>query len=403
MIKRERFLVAIRPFFDSPDLVKVVTGIRRAGKSVLLMQIADELRASGVPDVHIIPINLELLEFAELRSAKALHDHIRNRITSQGMFYVFLDEVQNVEEFELAVNSLRAMGNVSIFMTGSNAHLLSGELATHLSGRYVQFMVTPFTFSEVMEVHANSGTSPKEVFDDFFQWGSLPGRFAFKGSAETQKYLQDVYDSVMLRDIVQRAGIRDIRLLENIIQFLLDNIGRIFSASTVSKYLKSQNRSVSPETLYNHIHRVIGSLLFTKVDRYDIKGKSLFSTFEKYYIADIGLLQAKRSGVGGDIGGRLENIVANELIARGYRINVGALRDAEIDFVAERNGDIEYIQVAYAINSDETAQREFGALDKIRDHHRKTVITTDTFDHGRNGIRHVNIIDWLLEHDSFNP
>ena len=395
MIKRERFLAPIRPFYDVTDLVKVIVGIRRAGKSVLLSQIADEIRQSGVDDRHIVMINFELFDYFAIKTAADLDKFITSQIDKNGTFYVFFDEIQNVSGFELVVNSLRSLGNVSVFITGSNAHLLSGDLATHLSGRYVQFLVTPLTFVEVMDI--TGGTDHKSTFENFMKWGGLPGRFNFKGETETAKYLQDVYDSIVLRDIVQRSGLRDLNLLDNIIQFLLDNIGSIFSANTVSKYLKSQSRSVSPETLYNYIDYILKSLLFSKVDRYDIKGKSVFSTLEKYYVADLGILQLKRTGANVNLGGKLENIVAQELIARGYRINVGVLRNAEIDFVAEKeNGSRLYVQVAYTIDSDATLEREIGAFNSIGDHYEKILLTTDTADHSQNGVRHVNVVDWLV-------
>jgi predicted AAA+ superfamily ATPase len=395
MIKRERFLAPIRPFYNTTDLVKVIIGIRRAGKSVLLTQIADELRESGTDDGHIILINFELFEYAEIRTARDLNEYILARVDHDEKYYVLFDEIQNVSQFELAVNSLRSRGNISVFITGSNAHLLSGDLATHLSGRYIQFTVTPFTFSETLKIMGE--TDVRSAFDSYLKWGGLPGRFAFNGDAEIAKYLQDVYDSIVLRDIIQRSGLRDINLLDNIIRFLLDNIGSIFSANTVSKYLKSQSRSLSPETLYSYIDHILKSLLFTKVNRYDIKGKSIFATLEKYYVTDLGLLQLKQTGANVNLGGKLENIVAEELIARGYRINIGVLRNAEIDFVAEKDNSRIYIQVAYTIDSDATLDREISSFNTIDDHYAKFLLTTDTADYSQNGVRHINVIDWLLD------
>jgi predicted AAA+ superfamily ATPase len=394
MIKREQFLAPIRPFYSTTDLVKVIIGIRRAGKSVLLTQIADEIRQSGVDDNHIILINFELFEYSEIKTARDLNEYIMSHINRDEKYYLLFDEIQNVTKFELVINSLRSMGNISTFITGSNAHLLSGNLATHLSGRYVQFTVTPFTFSETMEITGE--TNRKTAFDNYLKWGGLPGRFAFDGDIETAKYLGDVYDAIVLRDITQRSGLRDLNLLDNIIRFLLDNIGNIFSANTVSKYLKSQSRSVSPETLYNYIDHILGSLLFTKVDRYDIRGKNVFATLEKYYVADLGILNLKRASTDVNLGGRLENIVAEELIARGYRINVGVLRDAEIDFVAEKDNSRIYIQVAYTIDSDTTLEREINAFNNVRDNYDKLLLTTDTTDYSQNGIKHINVIEWLL-------
>jgi len=373
------------------DLVKVIIGIRRCGKSVLLSQIATELADRGVDKNRIIFINFELFEFAHLKTAEALHRHIDALVDQNGKYFVFFDEIQLVADFELAVNSLRAKGNISIFITGSNAHLLSGELATHLSGRYVKFLITPFTFGETLRITGE--TDLKTAFENYMKWGGMPGRFAFQTETETQKYLQDVFDTVILRDILMRRQIRDINLLNNIIQFLLENTGRIFSAHTISKYLKSQSRAVSAETLYNHIGHIIESLLFTKVSRYDIKGKNVFATLEKYYVADTGLLQLKRGLMDEHLGGRMESIVANELLAKGYKINIGVTRRAEIDFVAEKNNETEYIQVCYHIDSDATLQREMSVFAGIPE--KKLLLTADTFDYSQNGVKSMNIIDWL--------
>jgi predicted AAA+ superfamily ATPase len=392
MIIRESFLKPIRPFYEIMDLVKVIIGIRRCGKSVLLSQIAAELAEKGIDNEHLIFINFESFEFDHLKTAKNLHEHISSLVKKDEKYFVFFDEIQMVGDFELVVNSLRAKGNISIFMTGSNAHLLSGELATHLSGRYVKFTITPFTFEETLQITGENNY--KLAFDNYMKWGGLPGRFVFKTETETQKYLQDVFDTIILRDILLRKKIRDINLLNNIIQFLIENTGRIFSANTISNYLKSQSRSVSSETLYNHIENIIESLLFTKVHRYDIKGKNVFATLEKYFIADLGLLQLKRGLIHEHLGGCLESIVANELIAKGYKINVGVLRHAEIDFVAEKNNETTFIQVCYHIDSDETLQREINAFEGIPE--KKLLITVDNLDYSQKGIKSINIIDWLL-------
>jgi predicted AAA+ superfamily ATPase len=393
MITRNSFLKPIRPFYEIQDLVKVIIGIRRSGKSVLLSQIAAELSEKGIDNDHIIFINFELFEFVHLKTAKDLYEHISSLVKKDEKYFVFFDEIQMVSDFELVVNSLRAQGDISIFITGSNAHLLSGELATHLSGRYVKFLITPFTFEETLQITGE--TDYKIAFENYLKWGGMPGRFAFKTEPETQKYLQDVFDTVILRDILIRKKIRDITLLNNIIQFLLENTGNIFSANTISNYLKSQSRSVSAETLYNHVEYIVSSLLFTKVNRYDIKGKNVFATLEKYYIADMGLLQLKRGLIHENLGARLETIVANELLAKGYKINVGIMRDAEIDFVAEKNNETEYVQVCYHIDSDKTMQREINAFEGIPE--KKLLITADNFDYSQKGIKSINIIDWLLK------
>ena len=392
MILREFFLKPIRPFYEITDLVKVIIGIRRCGKSVLLSQIADELSEKGIDNEHIIFINFELFEFTHLKTAEKLHAYVTSLVKKDEKYYVFFDEIQMVSDFELVVNSLRSKGNFSIFITGSNAHLLSGELATHLSGRYVKFMVTPFTFEETLQITGE--TDYKLAFENYMKWGGMPGRFMFKTETETQKYLQDIFDTIILRNILIRKKIRDINLLNNIIQYLLENTGRIFSAHTIVKFIKSQSRSVSAETLYNHVDYIVESLLFTKINRFDIRGKNVFATLEKYYIVDMGLLQLKRGLIYEHLGGRIESIVLNELLARGYKIHVGIMRNAEIDFVAEKNNETEYIQVCYHIDSDETMQREINAFEGIPE--RKWLITADNFDYSQKGVKSVNIIDWLL-------
>ncbi|MCL2181908.1 MAG: ATP-binding protein [Chitinispirillia bacterium] len=394
MVLRDRFINSIRPFYETTGLVKVITGLRRAGKSVLLSQIAGEMRQNGVDEKRIIFINFEFLEFSHIRTAKELHKYVKGKMRSRsGKYYLFLDEVQAVEQFELAVNSLRAKGNVSIFITGSNAHLLSGELATALSGRYVKFRVTPFTFREALEITGEADR--QKAFADFMKWGGLPGRFAFPEEQEIRKYLMDVYDSIVLRDIVQRFGIRDLNMLDNIVNFLIDNSGSLFSANTISKYIKSQNRSISAEALYNYVGHIVGSMMFTKVHRCDIKGKNVFATLEKYYIADMGMLQIKRNITDVSLGAGLETIVANELIARGYNLHIGVKKDTEIDFVVDKGGENEFIQVAYAIDSETTLRREIDAFNGIPE--QKLLITADNHDYSQKGVRWKNIITWLME------
>jgi predicted AAA+ superfamily ATPase len=392
MIRRENIVEKIRPFYFAMDIVKVITGIRRAGKSVLLAQIAKELKNENIGEDRIIFVNFELFEHSELTAPKKLHEYISEKVKTNEKYFVFFDEIQLVDKFEKVVNSLRAKGNISLFLTGSNADLLSGELATLLSGRYVQFFITPFTFNETLLILGES--DKKKAFAKFMKWGGLPGHFAFQNENDKQKYLQDVYNSIILRDIVQRSGIRDLNLLDNIIQFMVENTGNIFSANTISKYLKSQSRSVSAEALYNYIGHLTNSLLFNKVNRFDIKGKNVFSTLEKYYIADLGLLQIKHGFISENLGARFETIIANELLARGYKINVGVKSDVEIDFVAEKNGELEFIQAAYTIDSDATLKREMGAFSGIPE--KKTLITFDDYDYSAKGVKSVNVIDWLL-------
>ncbi|MDR0950571.1 MAG: ATP-binding protein [Candidatus Ancillula sp.] len=393
MIEREDLIAPIRPFYKVMDMVKIITGLRRSGKSVLMDQVAEEIRKTTI-NVNIIKMNFELFEFAKIRTAEQLNEYIMANITKDKENYVFFDEIQNVKEFELVVNSLRARGNVSVFITGSNAHLLSSDLATNLAGRYVEFRITPLTFKESLEL-SNFKTT-EQAFQDYLKWGGLPGRFIYNEEEEIERYLQSVYDSVVLRDIVYRSKLRDLDLLDDIIQFMLDNIGHIFSGNKIINYIKSNSRKISPETLYNYIKVIVNSLVMQKVNRYDIRGKNVFSTLEKYYIADLGLLQLKHSKIEENLTGRLENLVANQLTAKGWNINVGVLPKAEVDFVAEKSGERRYVQVAYVLDSQKAVDREFGAFKAIDDNYPKYVITTDKIKQSQSGIKHLNIIDWLL-------
>jgi predicted AAA+ superfamily ATPase len=393
VIEREDLIAPIRPFYKVMDMVKIITGLRRSGKSVLMDQVAEEIRKTTI-NVNIIKMNFELFEFAKIRTAEQLNEYIMANITKDKENYVFFDEIQNVKEFELVVNSLRARGNVSVFITGSNAHLLSSDLATNLAGRYVEFRITPLTFKESLEL-SNFKTT-EQAFQDYLKWGGLPGRFIYNEEEEIERYLQSVYDSVVLRDIVYRSKLRDLDLLDDIIQFMLDNIGHIFSGNKIINYIKSNSRKISPETLYNYIKVIVNSLVMQKVNRYDIRGKNVFSTLEKYYIADLGLLQLKHSKIEENLTGRLENLVANQLTAKGWNINVGVLPKAEVDFVAEKSGERRYVQVAYVLDSQKAVDREFGAFKAIDDNYPKYVITTDKIKQSQSGIKHLNIIDWLL-------
>lgn len=393
MIKREHHIKPIRPFYFVMDLVKIITGVRRSGKSVLLSQIADEVRESGVDESRIIYINFELFEYSELTDPKKLHKHIVAKTKKKEKYFVFIDEVQVVDKFEQVINSLRTKGNISVFITGSNAYLLSGELAKILSNKLMRFSVTPFTFSEALQISGES--DKKKAFANYMMWGGLPGHFVFQNDVDKQKFLQDVFNSLIYRDIIQRAGIRDFILLEIIVQFMIENTSRIYSINTIAKHLKQNNKKVSAEALYNYVEYLMNSLLFTRVNRLDLKSKKMLSTNAKYYIADLGLLQITRGSQDAALGARFETIIANELLARGYKIYVGVKRNAEIDFVAQKNGETEYIQAAYTIASDDTLNREIGAFDGIPE--KKTLITLDDYNYSAKGVKSVNAIEWLLD------
>lgn len=401
MIKRERYLEKIRPFYDS-ELVKVLTGMRRSGKSVMLDLIKEELVANGVSKEQLLHYNFEKLSNAVFCTAQSLHKEINERAKNvQGKVYLFFDEIQEVENWEKAINSFRVDFDCDIYITGSNAKLLSGELATYLAGRYVEFTVYPFSFEEFIKLYrtydAKAGID--QCFQDYLAFGGMPFLNNLNFQSEPSKqYLFDVYHSVVLKDIVQRNSIRDIDILEKVITYVVANIGQTFSAASISNYFKSENRKIAPETILNYLKYAEDAYLFFKVRRQDLIGKKILKINEKYYIVDHGLRQAIYGNNDRDINQILENIVFMDAQRRGYEISVGKNRDREIDFVCEKRGVRCYIQVAYTLGSpgSETDRREFGAYDNIKDNFPKYVITMDTLDFSREGIIHKNIKDFLL-------
>lgn len=396
MIKREIYLSKIRPFYDN-DLIKVLIGIRRCGKSIILKQIIEELKDKKYDDNHIIYLNFELLNYASIKNEIDLFNYIKERIKDENRYYLFFDEIQNVENFEKAINSFRSDLNVSIFITGSNGRLLSGELATYLSGRYLEFKIMPFTYKEVCELEKSKKKEITEnTFLDYLKWGGMPQRYTFESESEISAYLNDLYNSIILKDVVQRSNIKDIDLLNNIIQYMLENIAQIFSANSVSNYLKNEKRNISTETLYNYINYITASLILNKVNRYDIKGKKVLSTLDKYYVADLGIRQIKKSNININLGASLENIIYNELIARGYNVHIGKTINSEIDFIATKGETKKYIQVTYILADDSIIEREFGAFTSVIDNYPKYVISMDKIDMSRNGVIHLNVIDFLL-------
>lgn len=389
MIIRETWLKKIRPFYEN-ELIKVLIGIRRCGKSVILKQIANEIEAD---DAHKIFINFEDLEFNALQDELALYNYVKALITDEKKYYLFFDEIQNVQNFEKAINSFRLL-NTSIFITGSNAKLLSGELATLLSGRYVSFKILPFTFTEAVEIQGIANPDEKTLMD-YIQWGGMPQRFSIKHDDELKIFLSDLYDSIVLKDVVTRYKIQNIALLNKIIDYLSINTSQIFSGTSIANFLKSEKRDCSKESLYNYLTFITNSCIVNKISRYDIQGKRILSTLEKYYLTDVGLARIHSTKI--DLGASLENIVYNELISRGYEVHIGILRNAEIDFIAQRGKQKEYFQVCYLLASEETVKREFGAFDSVKDNYPKYVLSLDKFDFSQDGIIHKNIIDWLLE------
>ena len=398
MLKREIYLSRIRGFYDS-DLIKILVGIRRCGKSVILKQIMNEIKEKGVQEDHIVYINFELVEFEELKDYKKLNYYIKEKIHDDKKYYVFLDEIQNVKKFEVVVNSLRAsLENISIFITGSNSKLLSNELSTVLSGRYVLFNIYPLTFKEYIEL---TGNDPKneESFWDYLKWGGLPNRVQFTDEVNIKDYLHSVFDSIILRDVVERLGLKDITLFNLILQYLIDITGREFSANNIIGYLKNEGRIISTETLYTYLDALCKALIVEKIYRYDIHGKAILKTLNKYYMTDLGIAQIKNNNFEINKSFAIENVVFNELLARGYEVYIGKTSKGEIDFIATKDKEVKYIQVCYLLDKEETIQREFNAYNNINDNYPKYVISLDEEDHSKNGIKHLNIFDFLMNDD----
>lgn len=398
MIIREIYLAKIRPFYDQ-DLIKVIMGIRRCGKSVLLLQIIDELKEKGIEEKQIIYINFENEDYSFIKNDIDLHNYIKEKLTNKKKYYLFFDEIQNVKDWEKAINSFKASKNVSIFITGSNSDLLSGELATHLAGRYVSFKIYPLTFSEVCELkNIKEKEDIEEAFDDYITWGGMPQRFMLIDEMQTKTYLSDVYDSIVVKDIITRFGIKDLDLFNRIVEYIVTTPSQNFSAESLSNYFANKdNREVSKVTLYNYLEYMTKAILINKADRYDIRGKRILNGKYKYYLTDLGLGQVKNIGKRQQLGAYLENIVYNELISRGYDVKIGNLEKAEIDFIATRFKEKIYIQVAYILADDTVIDREFGAYKGIEDNYPKYVLTMDKHDFSQEGIIHKNVIDWLLE------
>ena len=402
MIIRQSYMKQILDFMDKP-VVKVITGMRRAGKSVLLDLTMKEVLKRGVEEHQIFFANFESLQFEELKDYKTLYQAIITASkAAKGKLYLFIDEIQEVPSWERVINSVRVDCDCDIYITGSNASLLSGELATLLSGRYVEISVYPLSFCEYIEFAKTNddeaGLSTEQHFSNFLRYGGLLGIHEMKwDDAVLLRYLLDMFNTVLLKDVIKRNKIRDIDLLEKVVLYLMDNIGNTFSAKTISDFLKNQGRKLSTETVYTYIKALESAFLIHKVPRFDIKGKRLLETQEKYFVSDLGLRHATRGYRDNDIGGMLENVVFLELLRRGWTVNIGKQGSFEIDFIATHTDERLYAQVCYILTKDNT-QREFEPLEAIDDNYEKVVISTDSLtSFNRNGIRQRNIIEFLLD------
>jgi uncharacterized protein len=399
MIERFRYIEQVTPFIDKP-VIKVFSGIRRSGKSVLLKQVIHLLKERGISSSQIIHINMELMEFDEIKNYQHLHQYItRHQKKGHDKYYIFIDEVQEVEGWEKTINSLLAEERNDLYITGSNARLLSSELASLLSGRYVEFKMHTLVFSEFNTLRKQKGSenSLNQEFDLFLKFGGFPGIHHMElDDTVVRQYLQSIYNSVLLKDVIVRNSIRDAAMLDVISKYLIDNTGNITSAKSISDYMKSQKRKVSVDTVLNYIRFSCDALLFEKVQRYDIKGKRLLETYEKYYMADIGLRYATLGYTPQAISGQLENIVYLELKSRGYEVTIGKIDDLEIDFIATKGNEQLYIQVCTQLTDESVISREYRSLELVKNSFPKYVLSLDAdFDTSKTGIKWMNLIEFL--------
>jgi predicted AAA+ superfamily ATPase len=398
MIERSAYLKKLISYKDTEQLIKIVVGIRRCGKSTLFELYQNYLLQNGVKREQIQSINLEDAVNRNLLAWQSLNDHIEARLLKDKKNYVFLDEVQNVEEFQRAVDSLNLKKNVDLYITGSNAYLLSGELATLLSGRYIEIKVFPLSFKEYISAFEDKTNIPQK-FNDYLKNGSFPYTLNFNGDkAKINDYLEALYNAIVLKDIVTRKKIADVARLEKVIRFIFGNIGSLTSINSIKNKMESDNFKIDAQTIENYLTALVNSFILYQAGRYDIKGKELLKTNDKYYVADIGLRYFLLRQEERDFGHILENIVFLELLRRGGKISVGKIGTKEVDFVVENiNGEVEYYQVAQTVVDADTLDRELTPLDKIDDHNPKFLLTTDYMDLSRKGIKHKNVFDWLLE------
>ncbi len=405
MVKREEYLRSLKQWKDE-QVIKVVTGIRRCGKSTLLTQYQDWLKTEGITDNQIISLNFEELEYEELLDYKKLYSYLKEHLAENQTTYIFLDEIQNVPGFEKVVDSLYVKSNTDIYITGSNSYLLSGELATLLTGRYVEIKMLPLSFKEFLSL---TGMDTERGFADYLQNGGLPYIAVMDRNTEkTHIYLEGIYNTVIVKDIEERQSrkekdpakrkVTDIALLKTIAKFLASVAGSPVSVRSITDYLKSNGRKISPNTVNDYLEALTESFIFYPVERFDISGKQLLKANKKYYIADMGIRNYILPRRKYDLGFSLENIVYLELLRRGYRVTTGRVGNTEVDFVAQKQGTYTYFQVTADITAKETFEREIRPLENIRDNYEKIILTADRLSPGNyNGIKVENLIDWLLE------
>ncbi len=396
MIKRSFYLDKMAKLRDTED-IKVITGVRRCGKTVLLKQIIDELKNSGIASENIIYINFESSKYKNIKNDMDLDEFVFSKTKNlNGKVYLLFDEIQKVKNWEVSLNSYRVDLDCDIYITGSNSQLLSGELATLISGRYISINMLPFSFKELIQYYneINVDIDDNQLFEHYLSYGGFPGVLNYENE-EKEKYLHDLYSTIVLNDILRKNKIKDIDLLERLMEFMISNIGQIFSANSISKYIKNERRKTSPHTIINYMDYARNAFIFYQIKREDIKQKRKLLIADKYYLVDSGFYFIFNNSTQRNWGQLLENIVFLELIRQGYSITIGKIQDLEVDFVCRRANQIKYIQVSQSILDENTRQREFKSLEKIPDSYPKYVITMDNFDFSANGIIHLNIIDFL--------
>ena len=389
----------IIPFIDA-KFIKVLTGIRRSGKSTILQMIKEYLLQKGVKEKNILFYRFDSIEYENIDSHTALYNELKKHLSSKKKTYIFLDEIQEIPNWEKVVNSLMSDYDVDIYVTGSNSRMMSSEISTYLTGRYVSFNIFPLSFSEYLEFRKERGLikNNKEEFARYLRYGGFPAIHLIDYSEEeAYTIVRDIYNSTIFTDIVKRSQIRKVDQLERVIKYVFDNVGQTFSALTLSKYIKSQGRTIDTETLYSYLSKLEKAYILHRCSRYDIKGKEYLKTQEKFYLADVSFRYAVLGYSSQSISAMIENIVYLELLSRDYNVSVGKIGDTEIDFVAEKKGNKIYIQVCYQINNEDTNLREYGRLLSIKDNYPKYVLRMDDFANGDyEGIKTLHIADFLL-------
>lgn len=396
-INRPKYIEKIEDFIDKP-IIKIITGMRRVGKSTILTIIKDKI-LNLIDNDNKIYINFESIKFININDANSLLKYLEPIIENiEGKIYFFFDEIQVVKKWEKVINGLRVDYDCDIYITGSNSTLLSGELATLLAGRYVEFEIQPFTFSEFVEIFKPFNQSKEALFNKYILLGGMPFLNYFNlEESPSIKYLSDVFNTVLVKDVLEYNSIRDVDIFNRILSFVIENNGHTFSANSIRKYLISEDRKVSVDTILNYLEFCNKAYIIKKVSRFDTLGKKVLKVDEKYYLTDHGFRQARGYSNVKDIEKTLENIIYIELLSRGYEVHIGKVNNKEVDFVAKKNNEINYYQVSYIMSEEKTRNREFGALLDINDNYPKIVLSLDTLDFSQKGIIHKNIIDFLLE------